>query len=403
MRILVWQWGRRGAGPRVAAELAAGLRTVPGQTVFLSLSTRAEILTMLDGPTCALPVVTYDGLVGFLFRALLSPLTIWPLLRRLRALAPDVAICAMPGPLDLMMVWALRRLGVKIVVTVHDADLHPGDGFPLQMALQRRLIRRADALVALTGHVAVRLRQQPAARNKPLLTASLPPLVFGAPPPPPLAHGGPMRLLCFGRLLPYKGLDLLEAALRGMDGTLPDFEMRIAGEGPPSATLRALASLPHVRVENRWVPENAVGPLIAWADAVVLPYREASQSGVAAVAIAAGRWVVATRVGGLTEQFRDERLAFLCEPDPASIRAALARLLVAPPKTSGQANDPRLAWRDVADQLTRQISAALFKDWGSAPNPAKGLPLLGGRPHGIAMRAKVWLLKVKQGSRPHGF
>ena len=375
MRILVWQWGRRGAGPRVAAELAAGLRTVPGQTVFLSLSTRAEILASRDAPPCALLVATYDGLAGFLFRLLLSPLTVWPLLRRVRALAPDVAICAMPGPLDLMMAWALRRLGVKIVVTVHDADLHPGDGFPLQMALQRRLIRRADALVALTGHVAARLRQQPAARGKALLTASLPPLVFGAPPAPPLAHGGPMRLLCFGRLLPYKGLDLLEAALRNTDGSLPAFEMRIAGEGPPSATLRALASRPGVRVENAWVPEDAVGALIAWADAVVLPYREASQSGVAAVAIAAGRWVVATRVGGLAEQFRDERLALLCEPDPASIRAALARLLTVPPERPDSLADPRARWRDVADQLVRQISVTLFRHWGSAPNPAKGLPL----------------------------
>ena len=379
MRILVWQWGRRGAGPRVAAELAAGLRTVPGQTVFLSLSTRAEILTLRDGPTCALPVVTYDGLVGFLFRAALSPLTIWPLLRRLRALAPDVAICAMPGPLDLMMAWALRRLGAKIVVTVHDADLHPGDGFPLQMALQRRLIRRADALVALTGHVAARLAQQPVARGKPLLTASLPPLVFGALPPPPLAHGGPMRLLCFGRLLPYKGLDLLEAALRGLDRSLPAFEMRIAGEGPPSATLRALTARPEVRVEQGWVREDAVGALIAWADAVVLPYREASQSGVAAVAIAAGRWVVATRVGGLAEQFRDERLALLCEPNPASIRAALSLLLTSPPARPDAPADPRARWHEVADQLVRQISAAVFKDWGSAPNPApdpgQGLPL----------------------------
>ena len=379
MRILVWQWGRRGAGPRVAAELAAGLRTVPGQTVFLSLSTRAEILTLPDRPRCALPVSTYDGLAGFLFRSLLSPLTVWPLLRRLRALAPDVAICAMPGPLDLMMAVALRRLGAKIVVTVHDADLHPGDGFPLQMALQRRLIRRADALVALTGHVAARLRQQPAARGKALFTASLPPLVFGAPPAPPLAHGGPMRLLCFGRLLPYKGLDLLDAALRGMDGDLPPFELRIAGEGPPSAILRALAARPGVRVENGWVPEDAVSTLIAWADAVVLPYREASQSGVAAVAIAAGRWVVATRVGGLAEQFRNEPLALLCDPDPASIRLALRRLLVAPPDRPDMAPDPRARWREVADQLVRQISWALFKEWGAAPNPApesgKGSPL----------------------------
>ena len=360
MRILVWQWGRRGAGPRVATELAASLGRLPGQQVFLSLSTRAEILGSRDGLPCALPVATYGGMVGYVCRLLLAPFTVGSLMRRIRRLAPDIAICAMPGPLDLVMAWALRRLRVKIVVTVHDADLHPGDGFPMQMVLQRRLIRRADALIALTGHVAARLRQQQAARGKTLLTASLPPFVFGPRPAPPLSHEGAMRLLCFGRLLPYKGLDLLEAALGGI-GEVPPYEVRIVGQGPDSETLRALAALPGVRVENRWVPEDEVGALIAWADAVLLPYREASQSGVAAIAIAAGRWVVATRVGGLAEQFRDEPLALLCEPRPESIRAALTHLLEAPPALPDARADPRDRWREMAEQLVRQISETLFE------------------------------------------
>ena len=44
MRVLVWQWGRRGAGPRFAAALADGLRLIPGTEALLSLSTGAEIL-----------------------------------------------------------------------------------------------------------------------------------------------------------------------------------------------------------------------------------------------------------------------------------------------------------------------------------------------------------------------
>ena len=368
MRILVWQWGRRGAGPRVAAELAASLRGGPDQAVFLSLSTGAEILAAQDPPDCALPVPTYDGVFGLMRRVLLSPLTVWSLMRRIRALAPDIAICAMPGPLDLIMAWALRRLRIRIVVTVHDADLHPGDGFPLQMVLQRRLIRRADALIALTDHVGARLREQGAAHDKVLLSARLPPFILGARPVPPLTHGGPMRLLFFGRLLPYKGLDMLEAALRGI-GDAPRFEVRIVGQGPGSETLRALASLPQVSVENRWVPEDDIGALIAWADAVVLPYREASQSGVAAIAIASDRWVLATRVGGLAEQFGSERLAILCEPDPQSIRAALLRLLQAPLPPL-QSNDPREAWREMAGHLLRQLSLA-FEQHGAATPPGK--------------------------------
>lgn len=333
-RILVWQWGRRGAGPRVAAEMAAGFASLPGRRVMLSLSVHAELLQGSDAPAVALPVATYRGMGGFALRVLSAPLRRRRLRRRIAALAPDVAICAMPGPLDLEMAAALRALGVPFAVVVHDADRHPGDGFALQMLLQRRLVRWANGVVALSGHVARRLAEQGVVGERALLRATLPPFVFGPPPPPPLAHGGTVRLLCFGRLLPYKGLDLLAEALSGpeMAGRL---EVRVVGKGPNSVELERLAALPGVRVENRWVPEGEIGALIAWSDALVLPYREASQSGVAAAAIAARRWVVATRVGGLVEQFRNEPLAILCEPEEGSLREAVRRLVEAPPVPDG--------------------------------------------------------------------
>ena len=57
----------------------------------------------------------------------------------------------MPAALDPVMAWALRRAGIPFAVIVHDADKHPGDGLPLQMLLQRHVVRQADALVALTA------------------------------------------------------------------------------------------------------------------------------------------------------------------------------------------------------------------------------------------------------------
>jgi glycosyltransferase involved in cell wall biosynthesis len=360
MKVLVWYWGKRGAGPRVAVELANGLRLVPGVDAVLSLSTGAEILRGASPPACELPVPTYRGAAGFLRRLLTVPFAAAALSRRVRALRVDVALCAMPAPLDLLMMRALRRAGVPAVVVVHDADMHPGDGLPFQMALQRKQAREADALVALTSHVAVRLREQGlAGGGRPLFMASLPPLVFGPPALPPGSHGGPPRLLSFGRLLPYKGLDLLAEALRLL-GPAPGLEIRVVGSGPESATLAALRALPGVAVENRWVPEEEVGSLLAWADALVLSHREASQSGVAAAAVAARRWVVSTRVGGLAEQLRDEPLARLCEPEPASLAAALRGLVESPPAADPAPCDPRAAWRQVAESLVRQIEHDLL-------------------------------------------
>ncbi len=367
VRILVWQWGRRGAGPRVAIEMAAGLDALPDCRAMLSLSTGAEILSRHPAPEETLLVPTYRNLLGFLVRLLGAPLRRRALERRVAILRPDVAICAMPGPLDLEMAATLRRLGIPFLVVVHDADRHPGDGSPAQTLLQRRLIARADGLVALSRHVADRLVQQGLVAGRALLMASLPPFVFGPPPPPPLFHGGRLRLLCFGRLLPYKGLDLLADALAapGLEHALA---VRVVGQGPPNAELSRLAATPGVSVENRWVPEHEIAALIAWADAVILPYREASQSGVAAAAIAARRWVVATRVGGLVEQFRGQAGAILCGADPGELRRAIETLLADPPPLPDAAGDPRLAWSGEAARLLHDIRQQVVRR-DEAPRP----------------------------------
>jgi len=292
MNVLVWQWGRLGAGPRFGACLAESLRNRPGVTVTLSLCRDAEIMQVATPPRCEMPVRTYRGMASFLFRLMTAPLALPFLLLRLRRVAPDLAICAMPGTLDVLMAVALRLLGTRLVVVVHDADAHPGDGFPGQMILQRALCWFANGLAVLCGHVGTRLWQQGLAGTgrRALIRFKHPPFGFGLPASEPA--GGPRRLLCFGRLLPYKGLDLLAEALAALPADAA-IAVRVVGSGPESAALDALRACRGVTVENRWVPESEIGALLAWSEAVILPYREASQSGVAAAALAAGRPVIA--------------------------------------------------------------------------------------------------------------
>lgn len=346
----MWQWGRRGAGPKLAVDMARGLGNVPGVESLLCLSEGAEILGLAHPPRNDLPIRTYRSLPGFAGRLLSVPAAALPLARRIRASGVDAALCAMPAPLDVLMAAALRLAGVPFAVVVHDAQLHPGDVFPWQMPLQRAVMRRAGGLFALSGHVAAQLRTRGVSQDISLI--GHPPFTFDPPPPPVGAHGGPVRLLSFGRLLPYKGLDLLAAAM----ALLPNpaaFELRVVGAGPESPDLDRLRALPHTAVENRWVPEAEMGALIGWADAVLLTHREASQSGLAAAA--AGRWVVSTRVGGLAEQLATEPMAILCDVDAAAIAAAVAGLLgrpVPPPS-------PVPTWQDSAETVAAGLRTLL--------------------------------------------
>src|SRR3954470_14784034 len=101
----------------------------------------------------------------------------------------------MPALLDLLMAAALRLAGARLMVIVHDADCHPGDGLPLQMVLQRLLCRCADELAVLSAHVGERLRAQrlPGIPGRPLIAFEHPPFTFAMPAAdrPP----GPRRLL----------------------------------------------------------------------------------------------------------------------------------------------------------------------------------------------------------------
>jgi glycosyltransferase involved in cell wall biosynthesis len=355
-RILVWHWGRHGAGPRYAAELAQALNALPEVTALLSLSAQAEILQGGTPPDCALPFRTYRGLLGGLARLACALPVARILARRLHGMRLDLAICAMPAPLDLVMARALRLAGVRFAVILHDADTHPGEYWPGQRLLQGMLARRAAAVLALSRHVADRLTALGLASPERLVITRHPPLAYGPAPSPPRAHGGKLRLLFFGRLLPYKGLDLLADAV-DLLGRRDDMELRVAGSGPESEALTRLRGA-GVSVENRWVPETEVGPLLAWADGLVLSHREASQSGVAAAGLAAGRWLVATRVGGIVEQLQDEPGAMLCAPNAASLAAAIRALIAIPLPVVAPA-DPRIAWRSVAERLLGDLQEVM--------------------------------------------
>ncbi|HEY1356023.1 MAG TPA: glycosyltransferase family 4 protein [Solirubrobacterales bacterium] len=107
------------------------------------------------------------------------------------------------------------------------------------------------------------------------------------------------RILMFGRMHGYKGVDVLLDAMDLIWRENPAIELTIAGQGPlPSHPLLADE---RVTVRNRHVPEEEVGTLFAEATCVVLPYREASQSGVGSLAKHYGRPIVATDVGGLPD------------------------------------------------------------------------------------------------------
>jgi glycosyltransferase involved in cell wall biosynthesis len=153
----------------------------------------------------------------------------------------------------------------------------------------------------------------------------------------------------FGRLRAYKGLDLLRDAWPLLRASCPTAELRVVGEGEAEALAPGIGALPGVTLDCRWVAEAELPGLLAASDAILLPYREASQSGVVGLAFALGVPAVATPVGGLAEQVTDGVTGTVAASvTPAALAEAMARLCD-PATRARLADGAREAGRALAD------------------------------------------------------
>ena len=325
MRILFWYWGRRGAGGQLTQALAAALARRSDVSVALSLSAQAELLEptrALGLPVDAVP--TYSSAAGFALGFLRVPGLAARLRRQAQAFGADVVVSTMTHLWTPLIAPGLKRRGLRYVPMVHDAEPHPGDpGMLWEWRLTREL-DAAESAIAFSDAVAAGIRR----RRPGLVVHRLPlgALLPDAAPAAPRPAGQGVRFVNLGRMRAYKGLDLLRDAWALFHPRFPQARLLVAGEGDVEGLAPGLSSLPGVEVEARWLSEAEIASMIGGADVVVLPYREASQSGVVPVAYGLGVPVVATPVGGLSEQVRDGMDGVLAT---ATTPAALAEAMVA--------------------------------------------------------------------------
>jgi len=160
---------------------------------------------------------------------------------------------------------------------------------------------QADHVITLTETVARRLTIARGIPEKKISVLFHPDLTYG-PARNFDAAGGPLRVLFFGRILPYKGLDLLVAAIERLRQEGLPVELGVFGRGEIKPNIRARLSALGAEVENRWLHHNEFEAIFSRYQLVVAPHIEASQSGVIAAAFGSCLPVVATPVGGLVEQ-----------------------------------------------------------------------------------------------------
>ncbi len=274
-----------------------------------------------------------------------------------------------------------RRNGHTRVICICDNVL-PHERRPGDAALTRYAFRSVDGFIVQSDAVEQELNEfwKGAKYRKaphPLYT------IFGEPVDRKEARKNlgitaPRVLLFFGYVRRYKGLDVLLEALALLPGEM-GVQLVVAGEfyDPERGyreKIRELQIQDRVTIRSEYLPNEEVPRYFSAADAVVLPYRSATQSGIAQIAYNFGTPVIATDVGGLSEVVLDDRTGLVVPPEnPAALADAILRFYRSGKepiyRKNVQAEKLRYSWHNLV--LTIEELAASLR--GVSPPPATNL------------------------------
>jgi alpha-maltose-1-phosphate synthase len=135
-------------------------------------------------------------------------------------------------------------------------------------------------------------------------------------------------ILFFGRIKPYKGIKYLIEAEKILSKSARDYKVIIAGEGDITPYNQDIKNNDKLIIINRYVNDTEVALLFKKSIMVVLPYLEASQSGIIPIAYAFKKPVVVTDVGSISEVVEDNITGFIVPPGNSdALAAAILKLL----------------------------------------------------------------------------
>jgi glycosyltransferase involved in cell wall biosynthesis len=264
----------------------------------------------------------------------------------LRKLKPDIIVVRfwlpLMGPALGTILRRVRKNRHTRIVAITD-NVIPHEKRPFDKQFARYFLKACDAFVTMSETVMENLRHfQPDRPARQVVH----PLYdnFGDPIPRDqaraLLHDKGIAigdhdkvLLFFGFIRPYKGLDI---ALRAMaDQRIRDLGIKllVAGEfyedpAPYRQLIAELHLTDSLFLRTDFIPDSEVRQYLCAADAVIQPYRNATQSGVTPLAYHFEKPMIVSNVGGLAALVPHEQVGLVAAPEPAAMADAILRFFV---------------------------------------------------------------------------
>lgn len=257
---------------------------------------------------------------------------------RVKKMKPDIIVVRywLPfmGPALGTILRRVRKNRHTKIVAITDNVL-PHEKRPGDTMFTKYFLGSCDAFITMSEKVLDDLRKF--VRNKPMMQV-LHPLYdnFGDPVSKEEARATlglqstDKIILFFGFIRKYKGLDMLLEAMKILKEKNAGIKLLVAGEfyedEKPYSELIEKNGLSDVLIlRTAFIADRDVKYYLCAADAVVQPYRNATQSGVTPLAYHFEKPMIVTNVGSLPALVPDGRVGLVAEPEPASIAAAVMR------------------------------------------------------------------------------
>jgi histidinol-phosphate phosphatase family protein len=320
-------------------------------------------------------------------KALLRPgkLGAWlPIIDKIKEFKPDIAHIQMGGGLIEYFGWQLLRR-YPVISTFHDVNLHLGEEpewmIPIIQFIRNSIRSNSDAVIvhaASLREMMIKEYGMPGDRVYAVPMGQTTLSGFCMPEDEKPVEIG-RTILFFGRIFPYKGLEYLIRAEPIVSEKFPDVKIVIAGRGEDFEKYQKMIGDRSSKYEvyNRYLPSAEAAQLFRQCSIVVLPYVEASQSGVVMDAYAFKKPVIVTNVGGIPEVVDDEKTGLIVPPrDSKSLAEAMIRLLgdAQLRKDMGQRGYRKLMtdqhWDSVAEKTLQVYSEVLKKRSCRTSTPA---------------------------------
>ena len=317
VNILINYTGRIGAGPSYGYEMAKGF--IDNEVnVYAIISSNVSNLDKWK----ALPIKkllildTYTDKKEFFFA------TIKLFIKERKNIEKffyDIQFDAIYVPMQTYWSYAISKCfqGVPVYFTLHDPKAHSGESFfnRLFYCVTKYEIRGAHRIILLSSKFIPYVQSH--FHKQEILV---------------IPHGAffnykksvvgkkiveysndKINFLFFGRIEEYKGLDILLSAYKCVEEKYPkEVSLVVAGRGDIDKYMHQMQNIKNLTLLNFLIPDEHIRDLFSGNNVVtVLPYKDATQSGVIATAAMFDSLIVASDTGGLTEQLQDGRLGVL--------------------------------------------------------------------------------------------